>query len=259
MSCFVGTYTGPEIGISLYQWFQDDDFGHHVVFADGSSLGPEVLDGSLIDCSNPFESMKLPPLLQPTESIGPHAAELQLAEGQAVRLKSGQRWVMQSHYVNASDNELLAQDVINFGFTPVEDVNFWVSSWTFNNSVFSVAPGATLDLEFSCEWPESANVMTMMGHMHDFGTSMWVSHETGGSSVQIYRLPDWSPQWQADPVFIDFELGELTPIAGDTFTVGCSFHNTSDEQLEFPREMCVATGVAGPLDAPIECDAGYPD
>lgn len=256
MFCYVGTYTGPTTGVSFYEWIQDETFGHHVVFGDGAAF--DHPDGSLIDCSEGASVMELPPLLTATVTAGDYSSTMDLDPGIAVKLETGQRWVIQSHYVNTSDDTLLARDVVNIGTEPVEDVNFWVGSWTFNNSVFEIGPQDTLELRFTCDWPQDAEILAIMGHMHDHGTAIQVKHLHDDSADLIYEQLQWDPAWQSDPAFTIFERGELPVSAGDPFELTCSFHNTTDTAVQFPTEMCVAAGLAGPLEAPIECDAGYP-
>lgn len=256
MFCYVGTYTGPTVGVQFYEWIQDPEFGHHVVFADGSDIG-DVADGDSMDCSDPWDAMKLPPLLTPTATPGDHSASMTLGSGMAVRLVSGQRWVIQSHYVNTSARPLLARDVVNVGVVPEEDVNFWVGSWTFNDSLFEIAPKDHTQLSFVCPWKQDVEILALMGHMHSYGAGIDVQHVEGEQSTQVYHLNDWNPDWQSEPVFNYYERGEFKVKAGDGFGVTCDFDNQTDKTVTFPEEMCVASGLAGPLIGPIECDAGY--
>lgn len=256
MFCYFGTYEGPEVGVNFYQWFQDDQFGHHMMLLDAYD-GEDVPDGTVLDCDGQ-SVMALRPLLEANELLGEISGRMVLDDGLAVRLKSGQRWAMQSHYVNWSDRELLVQDAINLGTVPVEEVEHWVGTWSFNTSVFELPPQETTQLTFSCEWPAAVSVLHMMGHMHDYGTAIRVTHDGEHGSEEVYSLPEWDPAWQQQPRLVTYEAGELMPRPGDTFTISCDYHNTSDETVTFPTEMCVAAGLAWPLDEPLHCDAGYP-
>lgn len=256
MSCFFGTYTGPDVGVNFYQWFQNTDFGHHMMFFDASYAG-DIPDGEVVDCTDPNDTMDMRPLLSGNELLGEVSGRMVLEEGLAIRLVSGQRYVIQSHYLNTSGRELLVRDSVNLGFVPVDEVVNWVGSWSFNHSRFLLPPGEESRLNFSCPWPQSATVLSMMGHMHSWGTSIRVTHEHDGVSEEIYALPEWNPAWQNQPRLVSFADGELVPSAGDTFTVTCDFFNTTDETLEFPAEMCVTAGLAWPVNDPIQCDAGW--
>ncbi len=258
MLCFFGTYEGPDVGVNFYQWFQDPEFGHHMMLLDAYD-GEMVPDGTVLDCSGQ-SLMALRPLLEANELLGEISGRMVLDDGIAVRLRTGQRWAMQSHYINTSDRALLVRDAMNIGVVPVEEVENWAGTWSFNTSVFSLPPQEASRLSFSCAWPSDVNVLHMMGHMHDYGTAIHVSHDRPGSntSTEVYALPEWDPAWQQQPRLRSYAAGELMPRAGDQLTVTCDFLNTTDAALEFPSEMCVAAGLAWPLDAPLSCDAGYP-
>ena len=255
MYCYFGTYDGPDEGVNFYQWFQDTEFGHHMMFFDASNE-PNQADGDLVDCSDPNDTMDMRPLLSGNELLGEASGRMVLSDGLAIKLKSGQRYAIQSHYLNSTGRELLVRDAVNLGFIDVDDVENWVGAWSFNTTLFSLPPGEASELAFSCSWPQSVNILSMMGHMHSWGTSIRVTHEHDGDSNEIYSLPEWDPTWQNQPRLKIFADGELAPEIGDTFSVTCDFLNTTDESLEFPAEMCVSAGLAWPVDAPIQCDAG---
>lgn len=255
MRCLSGTYNGPDVGVNFFQWFQNTDFGHHMMFLDGSMVD-DFEDGAFVDCTDET-SMKLRPLLAANELLGELSGRMVLADGLAVPLRSGQRWVSQSHYLNPSDDELLAQDVINIGVIPTAEVENWAGAWSFNHSGFSIPPGETYTLAFSCRWDRPVNVISMMGHMHDYGLSIEVRHVTPTSDEAIYSLPEWDPTWQNQPQLVSFADGELTPAVDDRFDVACTYLNTSDTALTFPTEMCVAAGLAWPLETPMQCDAAH--
>ena len=255
MYCYFGTYSGPDEGVNFYQWFQNTDFGHHMMFFDASHEQTRQ-DGDVVDCSDPNDTMDMRPLLSGNELLGEASGRMVLSDGLAIKLVSGQRYAIQSHYLNSTGRELLVRDAVNLGFIDVADVENWVGAWSFNTSIFSLPPGEASELAFSCSWPQSATVLSMMGHMHSWGTSIRVTHEHSGDSTEIYSLPEWDPTWQNQPRLKIFEDGALTPEVGDTFSVTCDYLNTTDESLEFPAEMCVSAGLAWPVTSPIQCDAG---
>ncbi|MFN7143129.1 MAG: hypothetical protein ACK4YP_05090, partial [Myxococcota bacterium] len=256
MFCFFGTYEGPDVGVNFYQWFQDDQFGHHMMLLDAYD-GEDVPDGTVLDCDGQ-SVMALRPLLEANELLGEISGRMVLNDGLAVRLKSGQRWAMQSHYVNWSDRELLVQDAINLGTVPVEEVEHWVGTWSFNTSVFELPPHEETQLTFTCPWPSDVSVLHMMGHMHDYGTAIRVTHDTPAGSTEVYALPAWDPAWQQQPRLVSYAAGELMPRAGDSFTPTCDPHTPPAASIGFPTGRCVAAGLAWPLDTPLHCDAGYP-
>lgn len=255
--CYYGTYNGPSMGVPYYEWFQDIHYGHHFMML-AADPSDNHADGDIIPCADPDGSGMAAqrPLFQGTEAKSVLNGKMVLPEGKAVHLHQGQRWIMQSHYVNSSAHTLLVQDSVNVWTVPEAEVTDWVSAFVFNNSLFTL-PLGTSTLQVDCTWTRPVTVITLMGHLHDWGTRFSVDHKKmDGSTKRIYEIPDWDPDWTYEPQVKFFADGSLTTRTGDVFSTQCSWDNQSGEELEFPKEMCVAIGMAYPLDMPILCDTG---
>ena len=253
--CYFGTYTGPAVGVDFYQWFQAAGYGHHLMVLDASKVvGFE--DGAMFDCTDPVDAMDMPSLFAGTELLGEGEGRMVLPEDTAIRFPANQRWAISTHYVNSSDRELLAQDAVNIGIIAEDEVRVWAGSWSFNDSTFTLPAASSTQVEVVCEWPSDVNVHSMMGHMHNHGTSILVTYDHDGVSDEIYNLPAWDPAWTYEPQLVGFDEGQLTPKGGETFTTTCNFTNDTDASVVFPQEMCVAAGLAWPIDTPISCDSG---
>lgn len=122
--CYYGTYTGESAGIHFYEWFQDTHAGHHFMVLVPEE-GDTTPDDTFLDCSLPDASeMKgVSPLLQGTTAVSKLNGQMILPEGKAVKLDQGQRWVLQSHYLNTTGDALLVQDSANFGLISPDEVD----------------------------------------------------------------------------------------------------------------------------------------
>ena len=69
----------------------------------------------------------------------------------------------------------------------------------------------------------------------------------------IYEIAQWEPEYRDRPPVNEYEDGEFTVQAGDTFTTSCTWDNTTEAPLGFPEEMCVTFGFAYESKLPLIC------
>lgn len=109
-------------------------------------------------------------------------------------------------------------------------------------------------LTVDCYWDREVTLLTMMGHMHTNGTSFSVDAYPGETAERIYDLPEWDPDWVYNPQVKAYADGEVVTKPGELFRTTCNWDNVTGEELSFPKEMCVAVGLAYPMESPILCD-----
>lgn len=260
MFCYWGTWTLPTAGIQYYEWNQSGDFGHHGMWNAAFESEEDFPDGTWIDCSTPENSLMsgTAPLLQGTAALSPAHGVMELPEGMAVKIKQGQRWMFQSHYINSSDHTLLVRD-LGWGSLLAEDeVQGWVGSYTFNNSAMTLAPQSETVASVDCTWGQDLHLLSLAGHMHEWGRSMWGALRSASGEERIYDVPTWDPAWRDAPQVVLFPDGGI-PVGPEDHLVGeCTWQNDTDQTLGFPTEMCVLMGLVWPLDETLNCDSGKP-
>ncbi|HND32843.1 MAG TPA: hypothetical protein PLA94_22760, partial [Myxococcota bacterium] len=119
MFCYYVDYPGDDAGIHSYDVYQGP-VGHHMVLF-RSTAGQA--DGSLEDCtdlSGQTMTMVEPILFAPT--FGPGENLLTFPEGMGAAVRSGDKLMIQAHYLNTSDKPALVKDAINLGLIPEADV-----------------------------------------------------------------------------------------------------------------------------------------
>ena len=247
MWCLVGTYTGPDVGLYRMKTFQGN-FGHHFQTM-GLSAGEDLYpDGELIDCSatGALPMVDLDPLMLPTE--GNRGDQVNpLPEGMAYKLRSGQRYVLQSHYVNTTDTPIRVQDLVVNATMPVEEVEVWTAPLAANGEQFLVPPGEEASYDFDCTFDQDYSFVYILGHMHEWGTKLSVDVTVDGIRETIHDVPEWDPSYRdAAPVTRFSESQPFTLKAGSTLTTHCAWYNDTAEDLGFPHEMCVTVGMVYP-------------
>jgi hypothetical protein len=256
--CYFGTYEGPTVGVDFMQPLQSDYSHHNQLKAVWDGIYD---DGELIDCATSAEMSEYSPLF---ESVGiepgPDTAEgnwLNLPDGIAMKLEGGQRWVMDMHYINPTDQTLVVQNGVNIGVLPVEEVEDWAGSIQFDAGLINIAAGADHQETFDCAFEQPGHVLSVLGHMHSRGTHYSVDY--GAADAPAERIYD--VVWEGDyhpyyPELTTYAPGEFPVAEGETFTTTCDWTNFEDHDLEFPEEMCTTVVVVYPLERPRTCIEG---
>ena len=174
-------------------------------------------------------------------------------ENYAVGVNGGDRWILEYHIVNTTGRAVESAGIINLGFIDVAEVEGWVSAYNFNAVQFNLPAGEATEVVVDCEWSHEAEVLAMAGHMHDYGQSIQVESITDGNTEVIYSLDPWDPDWRYSPVVENFDGGITVP-EGTVFRTTCQFFNSEEMDMNFPEEMCSASGLFGPSNEPYACD-----
>lgn len=256
--CSFDTYTGPTVGVSA-QWTYQSEGGHHVVLTSTTSSEREFPDGTVFDCTeaDDLPMTDLEPLFvggvigsEENDYIG----ELVLPDGMASQLKEGTRIVLQSHYINTTDEPILVQDAINAAVVEPDQVETWAAPFVHVITEHPIPAGGVFDRQFECAWEDDYEVLFLGGHMHEWGQSFYTDMTTAdGKTERIYEVAEWDALMRDAPPYIDFEPGEFSVKAGDSFTTSCTWNNDTSRVLDFPEEMCVTFGMVYPAKVPVVC------
>lgn len=251
--CFFGTYTGPDVGLHATQGFQQE-YGHHVLLMGTNYSAEDFPDGELIDCTDEdsFDMLRVEPMLI-QGSYDSDFAGSSLPPGMAIEMESGQRWVLQAHYVNASAQDLLVQDAVNLAFIAADQVETWAATFAHSTIGFDLPPGQETSVTVACEFDEELSVMNLSGHLHERGRSHRLEHTRGGDIAVLYDVPDWQADYRDDPPVEDFGGVPYPVLPGDLFTTTCTWFNDTEAELGFPEEMCATAGVVFPRREGLTC------
>ncbi len=245
MMCANTTYTGSDTAFTSFDGEQGK-FGHHIVLLAPIGTSADHPDGEIYDCT---EMKDFQPIAFPIDNG-------MLQPGFGTFLKGGQRLVVQSHYVNTGSQSLLVRDLVRLKTTPVASVTTWTSIFVNNQSNFTVPPHGPATVTFECPVQEDMDLLVLGGHMHEWGTSYKVEiGPTEASMTQAYAVDQWKTEFRDSPPTNLYFGSPMHLAQGTIVRTTCSWMNTEDAALTFPKEMCATFGyVAGPKD-PIVCNA----
>lgn len=260
--CYISSFPSDQgqLAVDWAAMYENPVYGHHIQF-NGLRSGSDtfdVPDGTLVDCTDPSETMlatsQLINMNRILEGGVGYGGEMVLPEGSAVPVEPGKRWLFEVHLINPTPRRATGMGVLDINFVDPDSVQDWVAPWVFNDSGFVLPPGEQSTVEVDCTWPQDATVLSLLGHMHDMGLHHKVEMVTpDGERTTIYDLPEWDLDWRYQPMVEDFD-GGLDVVAGTHFITTCTFFNHTSHDLSFPEEMCVASGLFMPATETISCD-----
>jgi len=210
-------------------------FGHHVV---ALQSGVPRSAGDSFDCTNLESMVSLEPLILPD----PENDKL-LPDGFAVRLPEGARIVIQSHYVNVSSDDILVRDVAQLFLAENPETAIEASYFIANHGDIVLDADKEGTATLGCTLEEDLNLIVLLGHMHELGTSMRVERTRGETTDRIYGVDAWTVEYRdVPPLELYAPDAPLALAAGDTVSVTCEYNNRRDHQVFFPEEMCTVVG-----------------
>lgn len=210
--------------------------GHHVqLYASAVPRTP----GETFDCTDLSVMSSMLPLITPNHPLKELDEKKALPEGFFIRIPAGSNIVMQSHYVNYTDNPIEIADVVNF--ETVDDVadmteaNFFVLS----HNTFTLPTGPSR-VTFECDVEADTNLLYAMGHMHEQGTAISVFRSSGALEDELlYEVEEWTSAFRDDAPTNAYPPAEpLLLSAGDHLTLHCDYNNITGQEVPWPGEMC---------------------
>jgi hypothetical protein len=167
--------------------------------------------------------------------------EVNEAPGDLVfRIPAGAQLVVNAHYLNAGDDVLRGQSVINVNFA--EPGNHTPSgSLAIVDTQLQVAQGTSTQ-NMHCTFEKQMKLWYIIPHEHRWGSHVTVDLTRSGEKQRMFDL-DWQPQYTFHPPENRYDIASPYVInPGDTIDVACSWNNTETRVLPFGFEMCVVFG-----------------
>ena len=249
--CTYGTWTEADVGVDFMQPLFSA-YNHHAFVQSATIEDPP--DGTTIECTEDAGMVDTQPLFEMSgSSLTSDGNYLPLPPDTAIRLNEGQRWVIESHFVNPTPDILLVNTAFNFGTIPVEEVLYWASAYEFDLGPPLIPDGGLHTEEFECVFPNTVSLISLSGHMHGAGDSFTVDLLGQQGDSRIYEVEEWQEEYRDYPPILTWDLGEMELTTEEALRITCTWNNNTGLDLGFPDEMCTAKGLAAPLEGPVDC------
>lgn len=219
------------------------EFGHHAVIVSSNEPLPP---GTVEDCTDETTYAKYKALLIPIDDPPDDAAFF---------LKKGTPVVLQSHYVNASDEPILVRDIVGTRKVQEAEVATWMAPFTATALGFEVPAGDDVtELSFDCNFDRDVELLYVGGHMHEQGSSYDIQLGPSTEELEtIYTVDGWIPDFRDLPPIEIYRDDPLKITAGTVLRTTCRWQNKTGEPLRFPQEMCVSFGVLAGSQESYDC------
>jgi hypothetical protein len=176
---------------------------------------------------------------------GEGESSAQLPEGVGFRLPAGQMVMLNTHFLNTTNEIIDGHTVLDIEFADVDPSRKIASLFVNGNFSFDLPPLADTKAVAECELPVGLDVIMFANHMHDYGSQVRTELTRAGSDTPelIHEDPSWSYEMQFNAVVRQWDPEDPLVLApGDKISTYCDWNNTSDETIAFPREMCIGFG-----------------
>jgi len=167
--------------------------------------------------------------------------ELNAAPGDLVfRMPPGAQLVVNHHYLNASDQVLEGQALINVNYA--DDGVYTPSGATAIVDTAIELPIGRSTHDISCTLDRQMKFWYFIPHMHRWGTNITVDTVRSGEKQRLFDTV-----WEESFTFHPPELRQdpaapMVMNAGDKIEIHCEWNNDTDKVLNFGFEMCVGFG-----------------
>ncbi len=159
-----------------------------------------------------------------------------LPDGIAMKIPKGSKIYTQSHYLNATDEEVLAQDVVDLHTIALNDVSQIAGAFTEVDLGLSLPPQQVTTRVMDCTAPMAMTVPWMIPHMHELGMQFKIELVKGDTAQTLYDTA-WSETLRDHFPFVTFDQQlQLQPT--DHIRTTCTWNNNTDVERLFPNEMC---------------------
>jgi hypothetical protein len=260
--CVFGSFQ-QDAGVNTLTLWTDSPYIHHMLLKAVPEDDPHG-DGDAVDCLTLGDWWGTAPTL--FEAVGGDTEHpdrwMTLPDGVAFMVEAGQRFVLDSHFVNSSGDVATANVAIDLGLVDPAEVQSVAGTFNHDSGPLDIPPQQVSSVSFDCPWEQELTILAIGPHMHAYGWAYfvdWVRDDGADSfTTRILDVPQWDPEMREEPPGIDFPPGEVVLQPGDVFRTECTWNNTTDEALAFPDEMCTTFGVGYPLPGNAYCQAGEP-
>jgi hypothetical protein len=183
--------------------------------------------------------------------------DAKLPNGIAISIPQGQQLVIQSHYLNATNEPITVMDAVDLITIPEADVIEQVDPFAVIYSDLAI-PAHTENFEVRklCRLEEDLQVYMLLGHTHSYGVLFEIYYHSDSLAEprKLYYATDG--HLLKDNPEIKYFDPPLPFKAGDQIEVRCVWTNDTDHEIGWPEEMCVALMYYGPGQGWMTCDVG---
>lgn len=189
---------------------------------------------------------------------GTASSAAKLPDGLNFRLPAGQALMINTHWLNALDNAVDGQAVVDVKFADPSPDHTIADLFANNGDMFQIDAGQNASYDVNCVLAHDMNFAMVTNHMHNYGKSAYseLIHQDGTKQMLVTD-EEWHVEEQFAPVYTKYSVEQpMVAHAGDTFHTHCEWTNTTTTTKYFPDEMCDGIAFYFPSQGQIPCENG---
>lgn len=184
------------------------------------------------------------------------ASNFKAPAGIGMRVHATSKMLVQSHWINPSATASDGQSSFNIVVAAPSPDRQVAQLFTVTSTQFDIKPHATGHIASDCKLPRDMQLALIAGHEHEWGSHISIERVGDTMSSMMYQA-DWKPEYQSNPPQQWYTAAAPFVVKkGETIRVTCDWNNTTDQEIVFPREMCVAAFYYFPATSDIDCVDG---
>jgi hypothetical protein len=247
---YVANPIGRDVDIVDASAFQSQN-GHHILLMAVGEDSP-FQPGDTHPCTD--EDMNKARYI--TANGSDFAGKLEIPPGIGFRVSARAKLLIQSHWINTTSRPIEGQAAFNVTAKDPSPERQLAGLMAVVGTQFDVRPHTMGWTQSECTFPRDVQAYMLTGHAHEWGASVKIERVGATASEVLYEQP-WAPEYAQNPPKKTFPLATPLKIAkGERIRVTCTWNNTTDADLVFPKEMCAAVGLQFPTMTDITCADG---
>jgi hypothetical protein len=189
---------------------------------------------------------------------GTSSSAAALPPGLNFRLPKGQALMINTHWLNARDNAVDGQAVLDVKFADPTPDHTIADLFADNGDTFEIPAGQATSYDVNCVAQQDLNIAMIGNHMHSDGRTAYTEVIHADSSKEMLVAdPEWTPEEQFNPKYVKFTVDAPKVVKkGDTLHTHCEWQSTKTTSQFFPDEMCVGFAFYFPGNGFITCENG---
>jgi hypothetical protein len=177
--------------------------------------------------------------------------------GIGMRIHATSKMLVQSHWINPSATGTDGQSSFNIVTEEPSASRQEAQLFTVTSTQFDIKAHATGHIASDCKLKQDMQLALIAGHEHEWGSHISIEHIVGDGMPQMMYQADWKPEYQSAPPQQWYPASAPIVLKKDDIVrVTCDWNNTTDTEIVFPREMCVAAFYYFPATADVDCVDG---
>jgi hypothetical protein len=175
---------------------------------------------------------------------GGEGTAVTLPDGVAFRLPKGSGIMLNTHFLNTTEETLDGYTVVDFEFAEVDPTRKIAAFFSNGTTTFDIPANGDATATAECVVQGDMDFIFFTAHLHEYGTfgeTELVRQDE--SQPEIIYTGDWIPHYQVAPKWATWAVDSPLHVKkGDTLRSTCRWENSTAAGMTFPREMCFGIG-----------------